>query len=319
MTKPIALYYRVMNFHPENLELIYALFDCVVLEDPRSDTKKILRDTEVLFAPLGFPVNAAKMGLCKMLRAVVSNTTSVSHIDIKTAAQRNVAICALYDEQLFLNTITPTAEHTIGLMLAAWRQISSAHRAVLRGEWRRIDWGAPRMFSRMRLGIVGFGRLGRKVANIAKAMEMVVNYYDPYVDGGVDDIVELATCSDILSVHAVSNEETSGLISESVLKALPKNAMVINTARGELLDTNALLDLMENGHIIAAALDTIDGEYEVGFEANLVKSRLLSYARIHDNLILTPHIGGSTLDAWKETQRRVLEKAAAMLGLGLPA
>ncbi|MFP6718008.1 MAG: NAD(P)-dependent oxidoreductase, partial [Alphaproteobacteria bacterium] len=308
-----------MNFHPENLELIYTLFDCVVLEDPRSDTKKILRDTEVLFAPLGFTVNAAKMGLCKTLRAVVSNTTSVSHIDIKAAAKRNVAICALYDEQLFLNTITPTAEHTIGLMLAAWRQISSAHRAVLRGEWRRIDWGAPRMFSRMRLGIVGFGRLGRKVANIAKAMEMVVNYYDPYVDGGVDDVVELATCSDILSIHAVSNEETSGLISESVLKALPKNAMVINTARGELLDTNALLDLMENGHIIAAALDTIDGEYEVGFEANLVKSRLLSYARTHDNLILTPHIGGSTLDAWKETQRRVLEKAAAMLSLGLPA
>ena len=64
MTKPIALYYRVMNFQPENLELIYTLFDCVVLEDPRSDTKKILRDTEVLFAPLGFPVNAAKMGLC---------------------------------------------------------------------------------------------------------------------------------------------------------------------------------------------------------------------------------------------------------------
>ena len=319
MTKPIALYYRVMNFHPENLELIYTLFDCVVLEDPRSDTKKILHDTEVLFAPLGFPVNAAKMGLCTTLRAVVSNTTSVSHIDIKAAAKRNVGICALYDEQLFLNTITPTAEHTIGLMLAAWRQISSAHRAVLRGEWRRIDWGAPRMFSRMRLGIVGFGRLGRKVANIAKAMEMVVNYYDPYVDGGVDDVVELATCSDILSIHAVSNEETSGLISESVLKALPKNAMVINTARGELLDTNALLDLMENGHIIAAALDTIDGEYEVGFEANLVKSRLLSYARTHDNLILTPHIGGSTLDAWKETQRRVLEKAAAMLSLGLPA
>ena len=319
MTKPIALYYRVMNFHPENLELIYTLFDCVVLEDPRSDTKKILRDTEVLFAPLGFTVNAAKMELCKTLRAVVSNTTSVSHIDIKAAAKRNVAICTLYDEQLFLNTITPTAEHTIGLMLAAWRQISAAHLAVLRGEWRRIDWGAPRMFSRMHLGIVGFGRLGRKVANIAKAMEMVVNYYDPYVDGGVDDIVELATCSDILTIHAVSNEETRCLISESVLKALPKNAMVINTARGELLDTNALLDLMENGHIIAAALDTIEGEYEAGFEANLVKSRLLSYARTHDNLILTPHIGGSTLDAWKETQRRVLEKAAAMLGLGLPA
>ena len=317
MTKPIALYYRIMNFRPENLRLIDTLFDCIELEDPRSDTKKLLGDVEVLFAPLGFPVNATKIGLCRKLRAVVSNTTGVPHIDMETAEKRGIAICALHNEQVFLNTIPPTAEHTIGLMLAAWRHIPAAHLSVLRSEWRRIEWGAPRMFSRMRLGLVGYGRLGRKVGDIAKAMRMTVNYYDPYVDGGTDNIMELATCSDILSIHAVSNKETRGLISKSVLKALPKDAMVINTARGELLDTDALLDLMESGHIIAAALDTIDGEYEVGFEETLKKSRLLAYAQSHNNLILTPHIGGSTLDAWKETQRRVIEKVASTLGLRL--
>ena len=74
---------------------------------------------------------------------------------------------------------------------------------------------------------------------------------------------------------------------------------------------------MESEHIIAAALDTIDGEYEAGFEVTLKKSRLLAYAQSHNNLILTPHIGGSTLDAWQEPQRRVIEKVASTLGLRL--
>ena len=318
MAKPFALYYQILNFHQENLELMDCLFDCTTLMDPTFDNAAILGKVEVLFAPLGFLVDSEKIKLCKKLRVIVSNTTGISHIDAESATNRDIVICALHDEPLFLQTITSTAEHTVGLMLAAWRRTPAAHRAVLRGEWRRTDWGAPRMFSRMRLGLVGYGRLGQKVAKVAEAMEMTVNYYDPYVCGGAKDILELASSSDILSLHATSNEETRGLISEHVLKTLPKGAMVINTARGELLDTNALLDLLETGHIFAAALDTVDHEYEVDFESTLEKSRLLGYARSHDNLILTPHIGGSTRDAWKETQRQVLKKAAMALGLKLP-
>jgi D-3-phosphoglycerate dehydrogenase len=93
---------------------------------------------------------------------------------------------------------------------------------------------------------------------------------------------------------------------------------VVNTARGELLDLDALLDLLESGHIHAAALDTIDGEYDPDFQTHFVKSRVATYARTHDNLVLTPHIGGSTLDAWSETERFVLEKAARALGIGVP-
>ena len=318
MTKPVALYYRIMHFHQENRHLIDTLFDCIELDDPTSDTEEILRAVEVLFAPLGFPVDAPKIRQCKNLRAIVSNTTGIRHIDVEAATKSDIAICALHDEQIFLNTITPTAEHTIGLMLAAWRQIPSAHLAVLRGEWRRKDWGAPRMFSRMCLGLVGYGRLGKKVAATAKAMGLTVNYYDPYVEGGADGIIDLAATSDILSLHAVSTDETLGLVSKSVLETLPKNSMVINTARGELLDTDALLDLMETGHIIAAALDTVNGEYDLNFEATLGESRLLEYARSHSNLILTPHIGGSTFDAWQETQHRVLQKAAVALNMELP-
>jgi D-3-phosphoglycerate dehydrogenase len=234
------------------------------------------------------------------------------------ARRRGVAICALHDEQKFLNTVTPTSEHTIGLLLAVWRKIPLAHAAASRGEWNRRPWAAPRMLSRMRMGIVGYGRLGQKVAAVGRALAMDVAFYDPYVAGSQPDIIALAKQSDVLTLHAPSNDSTQNLVSREVLKALPKGAAVVNTARGELLDTEALLDLMESGHIGAAALDTVAGEYDPDFSTAFGSSRLARYARGHDNLILTPHIGGSTLDAWRETERFVIEKACAAVAVTVP-
>lgn len=315
MAKPVALYYTMMKYQPENRELLDRLFAVIERDDPRAASADDLRRAEVLFAPLGFEVDGARIDACPSLRAIVSNTTGVPHIDMDAAARRGIAVCALHDEQDFLDTITPTAEHAVALMLAASRRLPAAHRAAAQGQWDRRPWGAPRMFSRLRLGVVGFGRLGRKVARIGEAMGMAVDWFDPGKEGGATTLVDLARGSDVLSIHAVANEETNGLVSRQVLEALPRGAIVVNTARGELLDTDALLDLLEGGHLWAAALDTVDGEYDPDFCDGFAGSRLARYAREHDNLVLTPHIGGSTYDAWGETEHRVIVKAAAAMGL----
>jgi len=270
---------------------------------------------ELLFAPLGFPVGPERLERAPRLRAVASNTTGVPHIDLVACAQRDVVVCALHDEPAFLETITPTAEHTIGLMLAAQRRLPAAHAAASAGRWDRRPWAAERMLSRSRLGIVGYGRLGRRVARIARAMDMKVAYYDPYVGGSVPSLLDLARRSDVLSLHAPAEPRTTGIVSREILAALPRGAIVVNTARGELLDTDALIDLLASGHLAAAGLDTVAGEYDPGFPERLADSRLARYARDHDHLVLTPHIGGSTLDAWRETERFVIEKAARALGL----
>ncbi len=316
--KPLALYYRLLSYQQDNLSLLREVFETRELDDPRQDTTAILAESEVLFAPLGFPVNEERMARCFKLRAVVSNTTGVPHIDLDAAHRRGIAVCALHNEPNFLDRITPTAEHTIGLLLAVWRRVPAAHAAASRGEWDRRPWAAPRMLSRMRLGLVGYGRLGRKVALIANAMGMDVAYYDPYVPGGVQSLLSLASRSDVLSLHAPANAETANLVSRAVLEALPRGAVVINTARGELIDSEALLDILERGYIAAAALDTVTGEYDPNFSTVFGKSRLARYAREHDNLILTPHIGGSTVDAWHETERFVIEKACRALGVPIP-
>lgn len=317
--KPLALYYSVLGYGAENRALLGRVFSVTELVDPRADRDEVLAGTEVLFAPLGFDVDAAKMRRCPRLRAIASNTTGVPHIDLAEAARRGVAVCALHDEQAFLDTITPTAEHAIGLMLAAWRRIPWAHAAALEGRWDRRPWGAPRMLSRMALGLVGYGRLGRKTGAIAAAMGMRVRWFDPHVAGGEPTLEGLARQSDVLSLHAPANDTTRGLVSRRVLEALPRGALLVNTARGELLDEEALADLLESGHLGAAALDTLEGEYAPGFGPRFAEGRIARYARTHDNLVVTPHIGGSTHDAWAETERRVIVKAARALGLETPA
>lgn len=313
--KPRLIYYSIMAYTAESRARMDALFDVITLPDPQSDHGDLLSDAAVLAAPLGFLVDTKRMDQAPKLQAVMSNTTGIPHIDAEAAAVRGIAICALHDEQTFLKHITPTAEHTIGLMLAASRRLPAAHLAATSGQWDRRQWGAPAMMSRLRLGLVGYGRLGRKVGTVARALGMEVAFADPAVRGGMPDILSLAQRSDVLSLHAPATTNTMGLVSRAVLQALPRGAIVVNTARGELLDTEALLDLLESGHLYAAALDVIDGEYSPDFAANFRHSRICRYARDHDNLILTPHIGGSTLDAWGETERFVIEKAARACGV----
>lgn len=318
--KPVALYYRILKYQSENYNFINEHFELLELEHPGENSDALLVRVELLFAPLGFQIDDDCLARCPRLKVIVSNTTGVPHIDVAAAERRNVEICALHNEQGFLEAITPTAEHTIGLMLAAARRLPWAHQAASAGQWDRRPWGTPRMISRLRMGLVGYGRLGRMVGVIARAMGMDVAWFDPQVaigEGRVNDLLTLAARSDVLSLHAVANEHTRGLVSRQVLEALPKGSIVINTARGELLDTDALLDLLECGHLWAAALDTIDGEYQPDFPANFGNSRVAKYARDHDNLIVTPHIGGSTVDAWYETEWRVIEKACGVLGINV--
>jgi D-3-phosphoglycerate dehydrogenase len=119
----------------------------------------------------------------------------------------------------------------------------------------------------------------------------------------------------VLSLHVPSTPETHNLVSRPVLTALPRGALLVNTARGEVLDLDAALDLLADGHLAAIGLDVVPGEYTPDFSATFGDSRLAREARARDDIVLTPHIGGSTVDAWRETERFVIDKAALAMNL----
>lgn len=304
----------MLNYQPENYNRLHELFDVVELKMPSEDTPQILKDVEIGFAPLGYRYDKQKIDQMPKLKIIASNTTGEPHIDRAYAESRGIAVCSLMREQAFLATITPTAEHAWGLLLALLRRTPWAFEAVLRGEWNRWEWGAPSMLSRMNMGIAGFGRLGSLVGEYAHAFKMPrIRYYDPHIENApawaekVSTLEKLVEDSDIISIHISSTQETYKIFSRTVLNKTKRGCFIINTARGELVDEDALIDLLESGHLGGAAYDVFDGEYEEDKSARLAQSRLLAYAKTHDNVLMTPHIGGSTRDAWSETEKHTIE------------
>lgn len=218
-------------------------------------------------------------------KIVATLTTGTDHIDTNYLKENGIRLVTLLDCPKYVQ-ITGTAEHALGLMLALARNYKRAFaypedgRDSLRGH----------ELSGKTLGIIGLGRLGMKMRSFAWALGMDVIWNDSLKKG--HDFEYVIQASDFLSIHAPGNEKTRGMISYETLSMMKSTAYLINTARGELIQDGALLKALESGTIAGAASDFYDDE-------------LLAYSKTHDNLILTPHLGGATVEG--------LEKADALI------
>jgi len=313
--KKKIIYYSILNYQPESRAILNKFFNVISLDNPKEDTPKILKEVDVIIAPLGFYLGREKIDQAQNLKIIASNTTGVPHIDVEYAVRKGIKVVSLKDYPDFLNTITPTAELTFGLIIALIRRIPWGFNSVCEGIWNRRLFGGVSMLSRMSLGIAGLGRLGKMVASYGKCFGMNVYFYDPYVKEShlnglkrVDTLKELVSTSDVVSMHIPHNPETENLFNERIFSRFKLGAFLINTSRGELIDFSALLNSLENKLLAGAALDVFEGEYEEGFSKKFLTHPLLEYAKKHDNLILTPHIGGSTYDAWRLTEEFTLNK-----------
>lgn len=264
--------------------------------------------TQVLFVRIGRRIGENILRLLPRLRVLVSVATGVDHIDYAACQSRNVEVLTLKGEHQFLAGLSNTSEHAFALLLALYRRLLPAHRGVLEGHWEQSPYRGHTLRGKT-FGIVGYGRLGRFAAEIAGGFGMHIIAYDPehnVMPAGtvkVDNLIDLAAAADVLSLHADLNELNHGMIDESVLRAMPANAVLVNTARGQLIQESALLRALEEGWIAGAALDVLADEAGFGKD-----HPLLSYARTHDNLVLTPHIGGQTYEAVEVADKFMVSK-----------
>lgn len=323
-TKPTAVYYAMLQYQPGNLARLRATFDLIELDTPDQDEPALLERTEVIFAPLGYMVGRAKIDSCPRLRVIASNTTGHPHIDVDYARQRGIEVACLKFAPDFLRSITATAELTWGLILAATRNMFAAHRSVLDGRWDRRPFGTQAMLSNMSIGIVGHGRLGTLVARYAQAFGMQSRYFDPNVpvssEGSerMDELHELVEVSDIVTLHVPHEPQTENLINGRVFSRMQPTSWLINTSRGELICWESLLTALEHNTIAGAALDVFQNEFQPGFQRTLEQHPLIAYARTHSNLLLTPHIGGSTVDAWQMTEAHTIDMVMDALAKTTP-
>jgi D-3-phosphoglycerate dehydrogenase len=281
----------------------------------REELLSRLPDCEVLIVRLAHQIDQEMIEAGIHLNAIVSATTGLDHIDVDYARSKGIAVLSLQGENEFLSTISATAEHAWALLLSLLRRIPPAYTAVRAGDWNRDAFRGYELDGK-RLGILGLGRIGRKIARYGLAFGMEVAAYDPYVERWVDHaqrlsgLQELLTRSDILSINVPLNVETRGLISRNELALLPAGSVLVNTSRGEIIDEVALVQALASGHLAGAALDVVAHERQPEMRT---QSPLIAYARAHDNLLITPHIAGATYESMIKTEAFMAHKLAAFL------
>ncbi len=267
----------------------------------RSELLSSIHEFDVLIVRLRHQVDTELLNAASSLKVIVSATTGLDHIDMEHAARKNIVVLSLRGEVEFLRSIPATAELTWGLLLALTRNIVSAYNSVINGEWQRDRFKGHELAGK-RLGILGLGRIGEKVARYGLTFGMQVNAYDPYkkdVQPGVnmkDTIKALLQDTDVLSIHVPLNSDTVNLIGANELDDMPHGSYLINTARGAVLNEIDLLSALRSGQLAGAALDVLSGE------RMSERSQLIDYANAHTNLLITPHIGGATYESMRATE-----------------
>ena len=226
-----------------------------------------------------------------------------NQVDLTAAAERGVAVF----NAPFGNTRS-VAELTLASVIMLMRGIPARSSAALRGEWRKSADGAHEVRAK-KLGIVGYGNIGSQLSVLASGLGMHVYYFDiePKLAHGnarrVDRLEELLALSDVVTVHVPDTPRTRNMIDARAIAAMKPGAMLINHARGHLVDIDALAAALESGHIGGAAIDVFPVEPASKTEA------FVSPLQAFENVILTPHIGGST----QEAQAAIGDDVAAKL------
>jgi D-3-phosphoglycerate dehydrogenase len=264
---------------------------------------------DVLMVRLQTMVTGDIIKECPCLKVIISPTTGLDHIDLEAVNEHEIQLFSLKGEAEFLCTVTSSAEHTFALLLSLIRRIPSAFAAVKRSEWNQDQFRGHELLGKT-LGIVGYGRVGALMARYGNAFGMHVLAYDPYVDKYADYVTrvvtldELLQTSEVLSVHVPLEKATIALIGLREIGLLPSGAFLINTSRGEIVDEVALLAALQGGRIAGAAVDVLTDEHRI----RIVGHPLIEYAKEHDNLIITPHIGGAAWEAIEKTDMFVIGK-----------
>ena len=241
-------------------------------------------------------VNAAFLDRAPQLRYIAQGTSGIDNIDLDAAAARGIEVISL--PGVNANAV---AELVIGQIIALTRTIPQYTRELTHGEWRRNDCATRHEMRHYRLGIVGLGNVGTRVARLARAFAMQVRAYDPYVaEADATSLDQLLATSNIITLHVPLTNETRLMIGANEIANMPRGSILINAARGELLDLDAALAALHNNHLGGLAVDVFDPEPATRTFPD------------DPRLIVTPHIAGCTFEAKNDAAELLYEKLKAL-------
>jgi glyoxylate reductase len=303
--KPVVVVTRKL---PDVIETrMMELFDTKLNLDDRPLAKaqliEAVKAADVLVPTLTDRIDAAVLASAgPNLKLIANFGTGVDHIDLASARQRGIVVTNTPDV-----LTEDTADMTMALLLAVPRRLSEGERLVRSGEWQ--GWSPTSMLGHRiwgkRLGIIGMGRIGQAVARRAKGFGLAVHYHNrkrvhPEIEAELEvtyweSLDQMLARMDIVSIHCPHTPATYHLMSARRLKLLPAHAIVINTARGEVIDENALTRMLAKKELAGAGLDVFENE-------PAINPKLLAL----ENVVLLPHMGSATIEGRIDMGEKVI-------------
>ena len=230
-------------------------------------------------------------------------STGLSHIDIKYCEENNIKVFSLTKDFDLINNLPSTSELAIGLMLDLLRNISSSQEHVLNFGWDYTKF-IGRQIKDLKIGIIGYGRLGKLMYKYCNAFEAEVSVYDPYISGFDNkSLDEFISYCDVISVHVHLCNETRHMINKQNLNKAKKDLIIINTSRGAIVNEADIITLLDKGLIGGYGTDVLENEND-----NIKKSNLIKKMRSTSKIIITPHIGGMTIEGQKKAYKWAINK-----------
>ncbi len=309
MSKPRLLWTwpDILDDVPEVRSHLEAFAQLTVASPTTEELVERMQGQDILVPRLSHEVSQALIDAAPDLRIIGTPSTGSDHIAVRVAEARGIRVVTIKDDRALLDSVQSTAELAWLLVLACSRRMREALRQVRAGGWNAMAVRGHELIGRT-LGVVGYGRLGSMMGRFGRAFGMRVIATDPR--GASDPEVvcmplhDLLAESDIVSIHVHLDDSTRGLMGAAEFARMKRGAVLVNTSRGDVIDEDALLAALESGRLAAAGLDVITGERDA--DRNL--RPLLRYAAAHDNLIITPHIGGCTVEAQAKVMLHFVSK-----------
>ena len=275
--------------------------ELIVASGDVDDVLEVARDADAILNTY-LPWSADSIARLDKCRIIARYGIGFDNVDLAAARDAGIVVTNVPDY-----SVEEVATHALGLILAALRKVVAADAAVRDGQWAVDNFRPIRRLSTLTVGLVGYGRIARRIASPLQALGADIIAHDPYLESGPDmppllSLEAVLRQADVISLHLPLTDETRGLFGPDTLGAVREGAILVNTSRGPLVDLDALRKALETGRLSAAALDVFDIEP-------------VDPARIEDipNLIATPHMAYYSEEALQESQRKAATQVIKVL------
>ncbi len=285
----------------KELETIGDCLDISKSESKEKDLADHIKDSEIVVIRSATKLTKEVLDNAEKLKIIARCGVGVDNVDLEFAKSKNIFVTNSPSANLI-----SVVELTVALIISASRKLSLADSHLKNGQWNRSEFLGYELYGKT-LGIVGFGKAGRLVAERMKSFGMSIVFYDPYVMdwNGLEeslDLDDLLRTADVVSIHVIKTKDTENLLSKDKLDLLKQNSIIVNTSRGGVLDEDYLIELLESDKIFGAGLDVYSNE---------PPENVNRYNGL--NLVTTPHIGASTNEAQLKAGLETIENIKKIL------